>query len=144
MHLAGGRSDHAAFFRARQHGKPAPIARRLQRRFETFHLEQSFGLFLIGEQDVDVGLHQLQEFRAIASDAERIGERERDPPSGALRRGDGFADGGLGARIVPHIAFDIEHGSRRDFSPARRRQASVRGRRRDRCSCCDVRPASPQ
>ncbi len=64
-------------------------------------------LDLVGEEDVDMAIHQLAEIGAVAFDAERVGERQRDLAT--LRVGD---LGGLAKRLlrqwrVEEIAFEI-------------------------------------
>ena len=57
----------------------------LGRLVEVVDLVEHRDLVLVGEQHVDVGLDQLEELGAVALDAERIGERERDPAAGLAR-----------------------------------------------------------
>jgi hypothetical protein len=55
-----------------------------QRGVEIVDLVERADLGLVGEQDVDVVLEQLQERGAMPIDAERIGQRERDLASRAV------------------------------------------------------------
>ena len=52
---------------------------------EIVGLVQRADLGLVGEQDIDLARHQLAERGAVAVDAERVGQAQRDLPSGAVR-----------------------------------------------------------
>ena len=73
-------------------------------------------LALIGEDQVDRAvLHQLDELAAIAIDAERIRQGQRDLAAGVMRDCRGLHKGVLGAFGVPEIAFEIDDLRGRDL-----------------------------
>ena len=72
-------------------------------------LVQRADLGLVGEQDIDLAHHQLAERGAVAVDAERVGQAQRDLPAGAMGDRGGAAKRLLGARRVEQIAFEIGH-----------------------------------
>ncbi len=66
---------------------------------EIVRLVQRADLGLVGEQDIDLAHDQLAERGAVAIDAKRVGQAQRDPPSGgcaiaAARRNASWARGG--------------------------------------------------
>ena len=70
---------HAAFLAARYDRELGVAAQRLDRGVEIGGLVKAVQFALVGEHDIDGALaDQLEEFGAIAVDAERIRQRERD------------------------------------------------------------------
>ena len=70
-------------------------------------------LALVGKHDIDRAvLDQIEEFRAIAIDAECIRERERHLPARAVRDLGRLAERLLGMRRIPKIALEIDDGRR--------------------------------
>src|SRR5207248_1429077 len=89
MALLSGQND-AARSAAGQGGDRDMAAHRRCRRIEILGLIQRADLVLVGEQDIDLARHQLAEGGAVAVDAERIGQAQRDLPPGPMgnrRRG---------------------------------------------------------
>ena len=52
--------------------------------------------------------HQIEEFVAIAVDAKRVRQCQRDLPAGAVRDRRRLHEGFLGVRGIPEIAFEID------------------------------------
>src|SRR5882757_3915048 len=66
-------------------------------------------LGLVGEHQVDRALlHQIDKFVAIAIDAERIRQGQRDLAAGVVRDLRGLHEGLLGVLRIPEIAFEID------------------------------------
>ena len=74
---------------------------------EGLDLVERGDLGLVAEQDVDLVADQVAELVAIAVDAERVRQRDRDQPAGGMRRIEGLQHRLLGLRRVPQIAFDV-------------------------------------
>ena len=81
----------------------------LQRPVEVVDLEQRADFHVVGEQQIDVAADQFNERVAVAVDAERIGQRERDLAPRAVRHARGLQEGRLGLRRVPEVALQIGH-----------------------------------
>ena len=65
---------------------------------------------LVGEHQVDRAVaHQFEEFAAIAVDAERIRQRQRDLAAGLMRDRGRLDEGVLGVLRIPEITLEIEH-----------------------------------
>ena len=76
----------------------------------------------IGEEDVEAAVaDQAEELVAVAVDAEGVRKRERDLVAGLVGDLHGLAEGFLGGRRVPEIAFEIDDGR------GRRWRVDVRG-----------------
>ena len=74
------RDDHRALFRASDRGELAILADQLQRRLEGRGLVERLHLALVGEDDVDrARAHQVEEFVAVAVDAERVRQASSKP-----------------------------------------------------------------
>ena len=82
--------------------------------FEPVGLEQGRDLGLVGEQDVDVPVHEIQERAAVALHAERVREREAHFPAGGVRQRGGVVEGLLGLRLVVEglDQEDTSHGEK--------------------------------
>ena len=115
-----------------------------ERGVEIGGLVQALQLALVGEDEIDrAGAHQVEELVAIAVDAERIRERQRDDAAGAMRDLGRLAERVLRVRRIPQIAFQIDDAGGRDLRLRRGRRARGSAPRPDRCSWCARRPASP-
>ena len=66
-------------------------------------------LGLVGEQDVDVVLDEVEELVAVPLDAERVGQRERHTVSRVVRGARRLAERVLRLRLVPQVALEEEH-----------------------------------
>ena len=73
-------------------------------------LIEAANLRLVGEQDIDLGGDQVAEGGAVPVHAERIGERQRHPPPGRMRRRRRLPERALGGRRVEQITFQVGNG----------------------------------
>src|SRR6266542_428997 len=81
---------------------------------EAAELEQRDDLLLVGEQHVDRAVDQLHEGLAVAVDAERVRQGERDPLAELMRQRGRLAEGVLGAGAVPQVALEVDQLGARD------------------------------
>ena len=101
--------DDTALFAAGDDAEPGVGGELLQRGVEVGRLIQRMQLGLVGKNQINRALaHQLEKFIAIAVDAERIRQRQRDLAAGAMRNRRGLHKGFLGAVRIPQIAFEID------------------------------------
>jgi hypothetical protein len=66
-------------------------------------------LGLVGEEHVDLGLDEAEELLAMAIDAERVGQRERDPVAGLVGEAGRQPVRLLGLGLVPEVSLEVEH-----------------------------------
>ena len=138
--LAG--HDQAALFAAGDHGKPRIVAQRVDRGVEVGGLVEAVQLALVGEDEIDrAGADEIEEFGAIAVDAERVRQRQRDVALGVMRDLGRLEEGLLGVRRVPQIALEIDDLRAPRWRRRRYRSDAGPARRRDRCSWCARRRA---
>ena len=112
----------------------------LQCGVEVAHLIQRADLGLVGEQDVDVALDQVEEGVAMPVHAEGIGQRERDLAPRRVRQAGRRTEGFLSIRRIEEIALEVDDLRARD--EARVDVPGVRRpKRRGTCSSSAARPA---
>ena len=71
---------------------------------------------LVGEHQIDRALaHQIEKLAAIAVDAKRIRQRQRDLAARLMRDGRRLDEGFLGVFRIPQIAFEIDDAGGRDL-----------------------------
>jgi puromycin-sensitive aminopeptidase len=81
---------------------------------EIIHLVERADLGLVGEEDVDVPLDELEELHPMAVDAESVGQRKRHR-GGRIGRGRHHgAEGVLRVGFVPEIPLDVNDPGGRD------------------------------
>ena len=94
------------------------------RRLEVVGQVERPQLVLVGDQQVDVGADHPQELVAVALDAERVGERDRDPAAGrACVARIAFAKAAMAVRPVEAVALEEDPLGRRPSAPRRCRRA---------------------
>ena len=76
---------------------------------EAGRAEQQGDLVLVGEQDVDVTVEQLEELALVALHAERVGDAQGHEGVRRVGHLDGTAHGGYGRTQVPQIALEVDH-----------------------------------
>ncbi len=86
----------------------------LQGAVERVLLVERDDLVFVGEQNVDMMLDQIEKVGAVAIDAERVRQTQRDQASGLMGNPRGLAEGLLGRRPIPQIAFQVGHPRRLD------------------------------
>ena len=69
--------------------------------------EQQRRLVLVGEQDVDLAVQQLEELALVALHAERVGQGQGHERVGGVGHLHGPAHGGLGRAQVPQVALEV-------------------------------------
>ena len=82
---------------------------RCERVVEVVDLVERRDLGLVGEEDVDVGLDEVEELVAVALDAERVGQRERDPAGRRRARcAAAMRNASLRRGLVPEVALEVQ------------------------------------
>ena len=114
LHRVVGGHDHRAVLGAGDHDDLRAPAHRAHGLREVAGLGQREDLLLVGEEHVNVVLDERAELLEMALDAERVGERQGDPPARAVRGGHRHAEGVLGAGLVPEVALEVRHGAAGD------------------------------
>jgi nitrate/nitrite transport system ATP-binding protein len=109
--LTLGGEDHRAPLGAGQACDGAVAAHAPRRLLEVVDLVQRADLGLVGEEDVDAVLDELEELEAVAVDAERVGERERHGGPRLAGGVHGDADRLLGHRCVPEVPLGVDDPS---------------------------------
>ena len=80
------RDDQAALLAAGDDGELGVVAHRIDRGVEIRGLVEAVQLALVGEHDVDGAVaDQIEKLRAVAIDAERVRQRQRDAAAGVVR-----------------------------------------------------------
>src|SRR6185312_3081890 len=99
----------ASLFAAGDHRKPHIVAQRIDCSVEVGGFVEAVQLALIGEDDIDrAGADEIEEFRAIAADAKRIRQRERDVALGAMGDLCRLEEGLLRVRRIPKVALETD------------------------------------
>src|SRR5262249_28055133 len=104
--------DDGASRAAREGRDLAVLANSLERGVEVVDLVQRTDFGLVGEQDVDVALDELEEGAPVAVHAKRIGQRERDDAPAVVRDRRRHPERLLGPGRIEQIALEVE-----DLSP---------------------------
>lgn len=100
--------DDGAVGAAGQHGEAAILGDAGGGVLEGVRLIERGDLALVGEQDGDAGLDEVEELGAVAVDAEAVGEGEGDVAAGLAGDLGGLAEGGLGLRAVEQVALEVD------------------------------------
>src|SRR5262249_6295271 len=109
------RHDQTTPFAARDHRKPRILAQRIERGVEVGGLIQAVQFAFVGENEVDgAGADEIEEFRAITVDAERIRQGQRDVAVGVMRNLRRLEEGLLGVRRIPEVTLEIDDLSGRN------------------------------
>src|SRR5690606_481947 len=103
-------NDDGAFFTARDRHDLAFALDQGQGVIKGRNLIERHDFFFIGEQDVDVVFHEVDEGGAVAVHAERIGQGQRYFAAVLVGDFGGFAEGGHRRFLVEQIAFQIGDG----------------------------------
>ena len=103
------RYDQTTLFATRDHRKPRVVAQRIERGVEVGGLVQAVQFTLVGENEIDrAGSDEIEEFRAITVDAERIRQGQRDVALGVVRNLRRLEEGLLRVRRIPEITLEID------------------------------------
>ena len=137
------RHDDRALLAPRQGRDLAMAAHGAERRVEILGLVERADFGLVGEEDVDMAGDERAELGAVALDAEGVGQGQADLAPGAVGELRRLLERRLGARWIEQVALEIGHLCRGDERFAEDPPARTRRRRRERCSWCAARRASP-
>ncbi len=102
-----GGDDHAALRPPGDGGEHPGLGQGADGRVEARGAEEQHDLVLVGEEDLEVAVEQLEELVAVVLDAERVGQAQRHRRVVAMGDLDGLAHGRLGRGLLPEVALEV-------------------------------------